>query len=65
MILSKDTTTAMKGLLILLIVIGHNHEIAPENSFLMSWLYSFHVLIFFILPFFYIKEKKRIHGVIY
>lgn len=59
MILSKDTTTAMKGLLILLIVIGHNHEIAPENSSLMSWLYSFHVLIFFILPFFYIKEEKK------
>lgn len=59
MTLSKDTTTAMKGLLILLIVIGHNHEIASENSSLMSWLYSFHVLVFFILPFFYAKSEKN------
>lgn len=60
MTLSKEESTNIKGLLILLIVIGHNHVLAPQGSFLMDWLYCFHVLVFFILPFFYNYRSKKI-----
>lgn len=57
--LSKDSSDAVKGLLIILIVFGHNHVLAPntENGGLMSYLYHFHVVSFFILPFFYQKSS--------
>ena len=43
----------MKGILILLIVLGHNTILTQNISGLYDYLYSFHVLIFFILPWFY------------
>lgn len=60
MTLDKETSTNIKGLLILLIVLGHNHTIAPLDSFLGVWLYRFHVLIFFVLPFFYGNKDKKL-----
>lgn len=60
MTLDKETSTNIKGLLILLIVLGHNHAIAPLGSFLEVWLYRFHVLIFFVLPFFYGTKNKKL-----
>lgn len=63
MTLDKETSTNIKGLLILLIVLGHNHVLAPLGSFLEVWLYCFHVLLFFVLPFFYeVKSKKLSPG---
>lgn len=46
----------MKGLLILLIILGHNSILTQNISGLYDYLYSFHVLIFFILPWFYITK---------
>ena len=51
--ISRDTSNIMKGALILLIVIGHNTVLTNNISGLFDYLYSFHVLIFFILPWFY------------
>lgn len=52
--ISMDESTAIKGLLMLLIVMGHNlfwgHIV---GEFIFDWLYSYHVALFFILPFFY------------
>ena len=52
--ISRDHSTFIKGLMICLIIFGHNHffsEVFPAGSF--RWLYSFHVAVFFLLPFFY------------
>lgn len=48
----------MKAIVMLLIVLGHNHILAPNEGMfsLFGYLYSFHVSVFFILPFFYKKE---------
>ena len=62
--ISKTNSTAIKGLAILLIILGHNHILAPQNEGIFNYLYSFHIYIFFILPFFYDKKiqlsKKNI-----
>lgn len=58
--INQKASINIKGLLILLIVIGHNHLLVPINSFLMEWLYNFHVLIFFILPMFYKNDNKHL-----
>lgn len=49
----RDTSEIMKGLLILLIILGHNTILINNISGLFDYLYSFHVLTFFILPWFY------------
>lgn len=48
----------MKAIIMLLIILGHNHILAPNNtsSYLFGYLYKFHVSIFYILPFFYNKK---------
>lgn len=48
-------SNSIKAIIMLLIVLGHNHILAPNNesSHLFGYLYRFHVSIFFILPFFY------------
>ncbi len=43
----------MKGILILLIILGHNSILTQNILGLYDYLYSFHVLTFFILPWFY------------
>ena len=49
----RDTSEIMKGLLVLLIILGHNSILTQNISGLYDYLYSFHVLIFFIIPWFY------------
>lgn len=53
--LSRECSDTIKGILIILIVIGHNHVLCPNTEFggIMQYLYMFHVASFFILPFFY------------
>lgn len=51
--IARDTSEFMKGILILLIILGHNSILTQNISGLYDYLYSFHVLIFFILPWFY------------
>lgn len=65
--LSRGESDAIKGLLIALIALGHNHILCPpagEGTNLMEWLYMFHVAGFFILPFFYdrvwVLSRRRV-----
>lgn len=51
--ISREYSTIIKGILIFLIVLGHNHILCPIGTELMNYLYEFHVICFFILPFFY------------
>jgi fucose 4-O-acetylase-like acetyltransferase len=55
---SFSESDAIKGILILLIILGHNHYLAPKREPLFNFLYLFHVICFFILPFFYNKLKE-------
>ena len=65
--ISKDASNAIKGLLILLIVLGHNSILCSswngcevdDKLFLWRWFYTFHVYCFFILPFFYNKKPYQ------
>ena len=52
--ISYEESKSIKGLLIFLIVLGHNRffsGIVSDNVY--GWLYTFHVYAFFLLPFFY------------
>lgn len=57
--LEKSNSSGWKGILILLIVLGHNSilckpSIEAEHFYIWrSWLYTFHVWAFFVLPFLY------------
>lgn len=59
--LNREESTALKGLLILLIILGHNatFTIALPGSF--GYLYTFHVQSFFILPFLYNNYDNTKH----
>ena len=62
-LITRDASTAIKGLMILLIVLGHTNmlstsPITGERFFYRLWLYSFHVYIFFILPIIYGFRKR-------
>ena len=67
-LISRDASTAIKGLLMLLIIWGHvgmlntNYE-TGEKSFIYDWLYTFHVHVFFILPFIYGYNKKIVEQI--
>lgn len=58
-LLDRGNSTGWKGMLILLIVLGHTSLLCKygsgENDFYAwrQWLYEFHVRTFFILPFLY------------
>lgn len=64
---SKEASNAIKGLLILLIVLGHNSILCgvwdgcatTDKRFIWQWLYTFHVYCFFLLPFMYNKQPYR------
>lgn len=59
--LDKEQSTIMKGILILLVIVGHNNILFPVNSSFWNWIYTFHRACFFILPFFYdwkMKDEK-------
>ena len=57
-LISREASTAIKGLLILLVVYGHTAMLTRtydtgERRISYYWLYSFHVFVFFILPIIY------------
>lgn len=63
----RDSSETFKGILILLILLGHNSilvrnwvngEIVSSN-YIYTWLYSFHVYSFFILPFLYNSNSYK------
>lgn len=64
-LISKDSSESLKGILILLITLGHNSILVRNwengeivsSSFIYYWLYSFHVYAFFILPFLYTSKS--------
>lgn len=51
-LLQKDESSAVKGFLILLIVLAHNKYLM-QGGFSNRYLYSFHIYSFFLLPFLY------------
>ena len=51
-LISKRDSTLLKGILILLIMLGHNSILMQERS-IFNYLYHFHVYIFLLLPFLY------------
>lgn len=51
--LSKEESTAIKGLLVFIIILGHNAVLTKSVECIQPFVYLFHVKIFFILPFFY------------
>ncbi len=58
--ISNEESNAIKGLLIFLIVLGHNSIFTNAFPGSFHYLYSFHVACFFILPCFYPpKHLKR------
>ena len=62
--ISRDESGAIKGLVILLIVLGHCKGISTNPINIYFWLYSFHVQLFFILPWLYPYKDKSFKDVI-
>ncbi len=56
--IDKNVSSKIKGVLILLIILGHNSVLTQSKPEIISYLYSFHVILFFILPWFYINSNK-------
>ena len=67
-LISRDASDSIKGLLIILVVLGHNSILCQkwdgdqiiEPYFYWQLLYTFHVYCFFILPFLYNKNTYQI-----
>lgn len=57
-VLTFDQSSAIKGFLMLLIILGHNHILAPIGGKLFVYIYEFHIYGFFILPFLYDKKSS-------
>lgn len=51
-LISKRDSTLLKGILILLIMLGHNSILMQERA-IFNYLYHFHVYVFLLLPFLY------------
>ena len=63
MILNKrDYIDSVKGVLILLIVVGHS-QLGYETSFLKRFLYIFHVYCFLLLPFMFSEKKLSVQSI--
>lgn len=68
--IERNLSETIKGVLIVLIVFGHNHVLCPNTGRgeIMGYLYLFHVTGFFILPFFYLPKtdlsKKHIRDMV-
>ena len=56
--IDRDTSSVIKGVLIILIVMGHNKVLCSTDNKGADYLYLFHVICFFILPFFYDTKKE-------
>lgn len=57
-LLPRDESNAVKGLLILLIVLGHNKYLM-NDGYSFQFLYSFHVYSFYFLSFLYDYHKEN------
>lgn len=57
-LLTRPESNAIKGFLIILIVLGHNKYVM-QGGFSNLYLYSFHVYAFYYLPFLYDCRKTR------
>jgi hypothetical protein len=57
-LLSREESTAIKGSLILLIILGHNIAFVnfTDPWMVMVWLYTFHIHAFFLLPWLYLQK---------
>lgn len=58
-LLTNQESNALKGLLILLVVLGHNTYLMVD-MFAFKFLYAFHVYAFFYLPFLYNHKEETI-----
>lgn len=56
--LNREESGAIKGLLIFLIILGHNAIFTQSLSGAFEYLYMFHVQVFFIIPFMYKTTKS-------
>ena len=53
-LIGQEDSTALKAILILIVILGHNRYLMGVNDMLpFRFLYSFHVYAFFLLPFLY------------
>ena len=50
-----------KGMLICLIVLGHNYVFSHHYPLLFSYLYSFHVVSFLLFPYLFLKTGVPLH----
>ena len=57
--LNRDESAAIKGLLMFLIILGHNAVFTNSLKGSFNYLYTFHVLCFFVLPFMYGKTEQK------
>ena len=55
-LISREESASIKGLAILLIILGH---IGRDFTSFQFWLYSYHLILFFMLPFLYGKKEVR------
>jgi fucose 4-O-acetylase-like acetyltransferase len=55
--IDRSSSNIIKGILICLIVMGHNYVLSATLPGLFDYLYTFHLFIFFILPFFYLQPS--------
>lgn len=64
--IDREESTCIKGLLMILIILGHNYMISNYSchNMIFFWLYCFHVHMFFILPLYYKNKSKPIHELI-
>ena len=60
-LLSREESTALKGLLIFLVVLGHNSLVMAKTGW-FPYLYSFHVYCFYIFPFVYGADVVALKG---
>lgn len=64
-LLTRQESTAIKGVLILLIILGHNATFTTifDEYRIMRYLYLFHIQTFFILPFLYDIKAPSYSGI--
>lgn len=62
-LLSRDESNAIKGVLIMLIVLGHNKYLM-QGGMSNLYLYSFHVYAFYYLPFLYDFKRVKVGQVL-
>lgn len=57
LVITRQESAAIKGLLIFIIVLGHNYIFAERFVTCYDYLYTFHVACFFILSFIYPPKR--------